>query len=109
MAARSRGPPPPRQSGPGSSRAAAGPLTFTEPNLVFTLVAAAAGSGTVAVDLDQEFRLPWNRNTGAPPFTLTVTTDPRQLRAAADAWDDQRRPYPDLYPYPEDYSGPRGD
>lgn len=73
------------------------PLTFTEPNLVFTQV-AVTGSAAVEVNLDQEFRPSWSRYTGAPPFTLAMDTDPSRLRAAADAWDEERRPYPDRYP-----------
>jgi hypothetical protein len=74
-------------------------LTFMEPNIGFRLAGDAALGYALEVDLDLEFLAPWNRHGYAgDPTTLRIDVDPEGLRAAADAWDEERAPFPDLTP-----------
>jgi|GEM_PF-2489542 len=73
------------------------PLTFVEPNLGFRLAGDAPVGHALEVDLDLEFLPPWNRHGEAgDPTTLRIATGSEGLRAAADAWDEERAPFPDL-------------
>jgi hypothetical protein len=83
----------------GTERPTIAPLSFTEPNLAFRIGDSTANALLVEVDLDLEFQPPWHRRRGAgDPFTLTVATDPDQLRRAAAEWDLERSPFPDGLP-----------
>ena len=74
------------------------PLSFLEPNLRFRLAGDAVGL-VLEVDLNLEFLPPWNRHRYAgEPTTLQIAVDSEGLRAAADAWDEERAPFPDLTP-----------
>jgi len=67
------------------------PLTFLEPNLRFRLAGDDAVGLVLKVDFDLEFLPPWNRHgyTGKPT-TLRIAIGSECLRAAADAWDEER-------------------
>jgi hypothetical protein len=82
-----------------ASNAGPAPLTFVERNLGFRLAGDAVVGQAVEVVLDLEFLPPWNRHRNAgDPTTLRIDVDPEGLRAAADAWDEERAPFPDLTP-----------
>jgi hypothetical protein len=82
-----------------ASKAGPAALTFIEPNLGFRLAGDAVVGQALEVDLDLEFLPPWNRHRNAgDPTTLRIDIDAGGLRAAADAWDKERAPFPDLKP-----------
>ena len=80
-----------------ASQANPGPLVFTEPNLAFRLVGDEVVGVVLEVDLDLEFLPPWGRHKrSGEPTTLRIAVDSDSLLAAADAWDEERAPFPDL-------------
>jgi hypothetical protein len=85
-------------AGPALGRAA---LTFTEPNLSLAVVErrpeARPEAAVLQIGLDLEFSPPWRRSRIAGDSLLLLCRQThQQLRAAADEWEQEIAPYPDI-------------
>jgi hypothetical protein len=88
----------PTESDAGPALAGAA-LTFTEPNLSFSLVERRPEAAVLQIGLDLEFSPPWRRRRMAgDPLLLLCRQTHQQLRIAADEWKQEIAPYPDIPP-----------
>jgi hypothetical protein len=70
-------------------------LTFTEPNIAFTLASYAGDSAVVRVHLSLESAPPWEQDADLLSFFLEMTVTSDQLRAAAGQWTAESAAFPE--------------
>jgi hypothetical protein len=69
-------------------------LTFTEPNLAFSVAAYTDGAAVVRVHLSLESAPPWEAAAEIFDYHLELRLSADALRAAADAWEHDLLEFP---------------